>query len=443
MQTTTVRSFDYVSRGIAERRRSLSQSDCVVVVVVLVLLSGMLPSVVIDTLAGAPSVPKWPLYFCLYGLVGALALQRSAAVLDGLRPSMPIIGLSLLPLLSIIWSWNPGETLTQSLTLIGTTAVGVYLATAVPSHQALRLMAIMATITPLFDIASIALLPSVGIHQDGPWVGTWKGLHEQKNGLGAISAIALLVLLAYLRTLRWRAPWWLLVGLVAASLMLIASKSTTSWVTAVLAMVLTTAPRWSQRLLAQLVPTALVMIGFGLVAAPQVATGILEVLPGLIGKDSTMSNRLPIWSAVQPFMDASYWLGYGYVAFWTDAVLPRDMFAKAMYFVPSSAHSSYIELRLGLGVVGAAATAMVVLRYVTTLWRAHAVAVAGAPPDPILPLALSFFVFLAFLSVTESVILNRNDLLWVMFVWCGVHLGVLARPRRRSPAATTPQPAEI
>ena len=41
-------------------------------------------------------------------------------------------------------------------------------------------------------------------------------------------------------------------------------------------------------------------------------------------------------------------------------------------------------------------------------------------------MVLPFLLYWLFQSITESIILNRNDLIWVLFVWLSIHTGVLA-----------------
>lgn len=407
------------------------------VVIILVIVSGMLPTVIIDIMLGLPSMPKWPMYLVLYAIVGLMLALRSHIVLPLIgRAAVPLL-FSLLPLISVVWSVAPGETLTQSLTLLGTTLVGLLLGAAIPPSQALAIAAIASAINPLLDVAAIVALPSVGIHQDGPWVGTWKGLHEQKNSLGALCAMSLLILVVFRRANPGPWPKWLAFGIAANLFLWIAARSTTSWLVGIVVLSVALAPRRWQPRLALWVPLSL--IAFGTLAAlfPDTIIAALETLPALVGKDSTLSNRLPIWVLVQPYIDEAYWLGYGYVAFWSDAYLPRKLFQDTMYFVPTSAHSSFVELRLGFGMVGVVALSFVLGRYVWTMWTAFDALRRWRTTDPLLPLALPFLLYWLFQSLTESIILNRNDLIWVLFVWLSIHTAVLARRPAPHPEPNT------
>ena len=396
------------------------------VIAILVITSGMLPTVIMDLMLGLPDVPKWPIYLFLYAIVGMMLVLRSQIVVPLLRHAVVPFGFSLLPLFSVMWSVSPGDTLTQSLTLIGTCLVAVLLGLAIPPWQALTIVATAAVINPLLDLASVAVLPSIGIHQDGPWVGTWKGLHEQKNALGALCSLSLMVLVTHRRGDDRPLRSWQAIGLGANVFMWIAARSTTSWLVGLLVIAVAMAPRRWQPRLAVVVPVGLFLLAVSALVMPEAVFSALETLPGLVGKDSTLSNRLPIWVLVQPYIDEAYWLGYGYIAFWSDGFLPRKLFQDTMYFVPTSAHSSFVELRLGFGVVGMVGLAFFLASYVWSMWCAFAAQKRRQVIDPVLPMALPFLLYWLFQSLTESIILNRNDLIWVMFVWLSIHVRVLA-----------------
>jgi exopolysaccharide production protein ExoQ len=287
----------------------------------------------------------------------------------------------------------------------------------VPPRDALRLFAVACSIGACLDFVFSAALPPIGVHQDGPWVGTWKGLHDQKNGLGAMSAFTIMILIAAIRDTR-RISLLYAGGLLVAVLMLAASKSTTSWLVAGCCTPLLLLGHAGRRFAALTVPIVMTAAVAAMMLLPDVASVALEALPQLVGKDSTLSNRLPIWVTIAPYLDDSWWLGYGYGAFWSPNVLPATLFQDRMFFVPTSAHSSYFEVRLGLGMLGILATLATLLYVVVVLARAHlAEAFASASRDPVLPLALPYVVYLTLTSLTESVLLQRNTIMWVMFVW--------------------------
>ncbi len=405
------------------------------VTLVLVLLCGNLPVVVLHQLAGLKTLPIWPVYVGLYGLVGVFIVLRGGLAIRNLWAAAPVMFVSLLPLLSTLWSETPVETALQAMTLAGTTLVGFYLAAALPALQTLRLLAIAATLAPLLDLLTITLLPSIGVHTDGPWEGTWRGLHDQKNGLGAFCALHILILLTYARALE-RVPSFVVAALVLNVILFVAAKSTTSWLSAAVCIPLVLAPRSILRLFGKVVPLGIAALAVLFLVEPEVISNMLQALPALVGKDSTLSNRLPVWEVLAPYLEAAPWLGYGYGAFWTEAMMPREVFMSRIYFLPGSAHSSVIEIRLGLGWIGFSAIVLLMSHTVISLWLADKSDALMAHGNPVLPFALALLLYLLMQSLTESVLLARNELIWALFVWLATSLSMAARERDRYPAAS-------
>jgi exopolysaccharide production protein ExoQ len=399
--------------------------DAALLGLVLTLLCGNGPAVLVQRVAGLPGVPVWPIYIVLYGAIGMLLWTRAGVAKHALAAGLPALGLTLLPLLSAVWSVTPLETSVQAATLAGTALCGFYLAAAVPVAQALRTLAFVATAAACLDLLAIIALPSVGIEQDGPWAGTWRGLHDQKNGLGAYAALQLLLLATYLRAERRLDPI-ALCGVLLSLFLLVAARSTTSWLTAFTCLPIVLAPRTALWIGGRLFVIGIACFIIALAIEPDIGTTLLQALPGLVGKDATLSNRLPVWSVLAPFIEAAPWLGYGYGAFWTEAYMPGDLFLSTIKFLPGSAHSSIVETRLGLGYLGVTALGLFVVSYVTALWRCDHPRVGDPDRRALAPLGHALFVFIVFQSLTESIAMTRNDLVWALVVYLATSLAMLS-----------------
>src|SRR5262249_10776857 len=114
------------------------------------------------------------------------------------------------------------------------------------------------------------------------------------------------------------------------------------------------------------------------------------------------------------------WFGYGYYAFWLDPMGPAYWVREAVRWQVASAHNGWLELSLGLGRLGLAAF---VLHFLATLKRA-----GGAMLKPDAGLwAPAFLVAFAFYSMSESHILQANDLFWILYVAVAARLALDAR----------------
>lgn len=404
----------------------LPNGELTLLLAVLVLLCGNGPAVIMHRVLGLTMLPVWPLYLTLYGAVGLLLWTRVGVARSAVFAGAPALLVSALPLLSTLWSATPADTAVQAATLAGTALCGFYLAAGVPVSQAIRLLAIVAVMAPALDLLAITAMPSVGIEQDGPWVGTWRGLHDQKNGLGAYATLQSLLLLMYARAQR-RLNAVIVTGLLLNLFLLFSARSTTSWLTAGLCVPVMLAPRLVLWIGGRIFVVGIVSFAIALLIEPDFGTMLLQSLPGMVGKDSTLSNRLPVWAVLAPFIETAPWLGYGYGAFWSQAMMPGDLFLSTIKFLPGSAHSSIVELRLGLGWLGLATMAVLLLSWIAALWSCDHPSETDPDRTDLAPIGHALFVFVIFQGLTESLLLTRNDLVWVLVVWVSTRLAMAAR----------------
>jgi O-antigen ligase len=176
-------------------------------------------------------------------------------------------------------------------------------------------------------------------------------------------------------------------------------------------------------------PLPTIMLGASvLVAAILVAAIVLtapELIVAALGRDLTLTGRTDIWEASARFVEARPWLGYGYYAFWLPENGPAYWVRQAVAWQVASAHSSWLELALGLGRFG---VALFALQLLATLKRgAGALLDAGAglwAPAFLAPFALYTF--------SESHALQANNLFWTIYVAVAARLALDARESRRT-----------
>ena len=120
-------------------------------------------------------------------------------------------------------------------------------------------------------------------------------------------------------------------------------------------------------------------------------------LLNLVGADHALTGRAGIWSAVVSAIGVHRWLGYGFDAFWRGAVGPSlDVWRSSGVRTPHS-HNGYLDLLLGLGMIGLAVFLVAVALVLRRAIEALRVGVGSARTFPFLFLAL----FLLY-NITES-----------------------------------------
>ena len=256
--------------------------------------------------------------------------------------------------LSVFWSHDPRVTLRRAVVLAVFLLCAAGVCKLLTGRQVVKLAALAVGLQLGFGV-----LVELGFGTFRPWRGDYRfagTIHPNIQALqlsGACVAAAALAAFGrdWAAKLRWAAA---AAGLFA---FLWLTKSRTSTGGAVLAvagvLVLSVPPRWKKiaavplGLLGSAAALASLFGGFDPTAELRDAA--------LMGRDeqrTSLSGRLPIWEALDPYVARKYWRGWGYQSFWTKTHI--DALTTAVDFKFSGAHSAWYEARLDGGVVGAA-----------------------------------------------------------------------------------------
>jgi O-antigen ligase len=85
-------------------------------------------------------------------------------------------------------------------------------------------------------------------------------------------------------------------------------------------------------------------------------------LLGLIGRNESLTGRIPLWEAIFPFIQKRFWLGYGFgEAFWKNDIYTQVVW-KAIIWEAPYAHNGFIEAFLDTGIVGLVAWILFILQ---------------------------------------------------------------------------------
>ena len=225
-----------------------------------------------------------------------------------------------------------------------------------------------------------------------------------------------------------RRTLWTGAAVLCAALVL-ASTSTTG----LLGLLLTLATLLGIRLLRSGVVGAVAAMWLGLVAAAVSVAGVLLLAPqlffDLVGKDATLTGRTDIWEAVLRRVAAEPG-GHGYAAFWSAESGPAVYVREEADWPVPNAHNGWLEMMLWFGYAG------------VWVFAAHYLVTLGGSLGRIwsrdggayfaMPSTLLFALF----SLSESTIMQWNNLSWVLYVAALAKLlQVSTEPERRTSAA--------
>jgi exopolysaccharide production protein ExoQ len=271
----------------------------------------------------------------------------------------------VLAIMSIAWSIDSSLTARRLLRLITFfLACAAFVLAGWHPRRFQNIIRPMLTLILLGSIVFCLVSPLQAIHWDNSpeLYGAWHGLATQKNGLGALACFgAIFWFHGWLnREVKLRSA---LIGIAMAVICLVKSKSDTSLITAVVAIMVMTLMMRAPLSLRPYRPfiisvVALMLLLYGMV--------ILKIIPGteellkpimaLTGKDTTFSGRSYIWEILTEHIQLRPLLGSGYAAYWTpEPLVGHDSFvflARMQGFYPGSSHNGYINVINDLGFVG-------------------------------------------------------------------------------------------
>jgi O-antigen ligase len=372
-------------------------------------------------LAEAPGYARVA-FLPVYAFLAWAIWRDRAQALAAARATPLLMTLLALAFVSTFWSIDSGATLRRSVWLALTMGFGLYLAWR---YKWKELVCVIAAAFGVLVLGSLALglaAPSIGrMSLEHP--GAWSGLWTHKNTLGGVMALgaAVSASAAMLDPAR-RLPW--ICSALGAFALVLLSTSKTALLASLLGLAVIAGALIMRRgLLATILLSASVLVV--LILGASIMLIAPELIVAALGRDVTLTGRTDIWEASARFVEARPWLGFGYYAFWLPENGPAYWVREAVAWQVASAHSSWLELALGLGRVGVIIFA---LQLLATLKRG-----AGAVFDASAGFwAPAFLAAFALYTLSESHALQANNVFWTIYVAVATRLALDARERKQA-----------
>ena len=345
----------------------------------------------------------------------------------------PLIGLMIL---SANWSISPVYT-SESIRgeVLPTTVFALYFASRFNMREQMQILAVALGIGAVLSLFYAIAIPEVGRHLDPKFDGAWRGIYSQKNNFS--TTMTLTMLLFFVLSLINKSRLEKLIsrgGLVFSVIMLILSTSKSGLVIfffMLFTVLVARLFRWRGR---RSVLT-LDLAGLGLLGTATVLSQTWQDIVIAMGKDPTLSARTYIWAGVLLNIAQRPFLGYGRAAFWVpDNPRAKEigLLASHSNFVPAHAHNGFLDVALELGLIG---LAILVLGLLLTFAIAVRRAYLANVPENLWPFA--FLILLIISNLTESVLMQRVTLYWVLYMVMFLSLRIWpARSTRPSQTST-------
>jgi O-antigen ligase len=392
--------------------RAFRGFEAVYSIVAILILSGAFFPLYIrangGSIVAAESVPLLRnLAIGLYIVALPLVAVRYRLIVAAARRHLPTLALVGLAVLSVLWSVDPGTTLRRSIAFVGTTLVGLYLAARYDLGGMMRMTARALLIAGVLSVVFAVAIPSWG-QDTGVHAGNWRGIYSQKNTLAEIMVLGAVLNLLLWRGDRARGRIYLFGLFLSMALVLLSASKTAlgAMVTLIALAFLYRSLRWSATLAVPLLSGCVLAVG----GIALVTLANADAIFSAMGKEPTFTGRTPIWLAVIEMIERRPLLGYGYSAFWgglDSAAAP--VLLKIGWHTPHS-HNGFLDILVQLGAVGMAL-------FLYGVWTAGRNGVRmireSMRSEALWPLL--FLSFLLLYNVTETTVLQQNNIYWTLY----------------------------
>lgn len=349
------------------------------------------------------------LWACVYLVIILRLIPRYRQVTSLLLSNKCFALLLLFTLYSVRWSVDPHATFQKSIPLLLSALVGLDFARRYTIREQVRLVWMVLALVLVMGVIAQVFFPGFVPNLDYEPGGAWNGIVVNKNTWARLIVLTGIVLLCRPRPTR-RSMLVLAIFTVMVLALLVASHSASGLVimcTMLLFFVASPALRWNRTLL---VLGALVFI---LVSAFAVSYSVqhADEMTAMLGKDASLTGRVPIWREVFHFIKKEPVRGYGYAAFWSPISPPGQLVREAMNWdnLPH-AHNGYIDLTLQLGGAG---LVLYFAAYLIAMKRAIVLVRRNPATEMMWPIAFLCVVFLY--QLDEGSIVTPNQLIWILY----------------------------
>lgn len=294
-------------------------------------------------------------------LIGGLVFQFASVPNAFMRSLLqePLIPIFLgLAAVSSLWSEVPSVSARRSFGLMMATAFAIYLSSRYSMRQLLGLVTVTIAIGTAMCLLWGVLLPQYGFARGSSTA--FVGLHFNKNIMGETATLGFMTALLAARTFRrHRFALYLLaltnIGFVVAS----TSKSALVALLLLPAMLIVYQAFRARRTLYGAVIITMIAAA---VTGVAIITVQIEAIAEFLGKDPSLSGRIPLWRALLTEITQRPLLGAGWNGFFRGYFSPAHEVWVEFPWQPPHSHNTFIDIAVDLGLIGGALYLAIFLR---------------------------------------------------------------------------------
>jgi exopolysaccharide production protein ExoQ len=406
--------------GIGNAGKALGNRAAVAAVTCLFLLMGT--DILLIFFGENRSLVRAVIALCSLGIViSGIVFHRtllSAAAVDPFLTTLVALVCA-----SVFWSVSPGNTAIRLPAFVTCTLLGMMTGRALSLRALIYFLASFGSLIALLSLAAIAAFPEA--RGAPPWEDTWRGIFGHKNGLGSACAMVLPFTVYAAVVAGGIRRYCYALGTIGLLVLLVASASRTAQMIACLALLNLGIALAFGRLQFSWSIITVTIFAATLASLPLIiSSGLAQSLFEMVGRQPTLSGRIPLWQLVWAWIEERPVLGYGYAAFWEPDSYRMLQITRqpSMQWEVFYSHNGALETLLDVGVVGLTLLSLV---YGRAFWAI--LSLLRRLPNirelaPMLILIISF----GLVNLTEATALQREDLVWIIFVAAAVRLRTLS-----------------
>ncbi len=363
----------------------------------------------------------------VYLLSAVLLLRHWRQLPVALLRSLPLVVLLCLPFLSLLWSITTGVTLKRAVVSAAAVMIAYMIAIRFTPHQFLLLVAGVLGSCMVLSLLMMGISPALAFM---PMEADLRGVFVHKNVLGWAAALCCMAATCMIID-RQAGMRRIGLGLLGVSLpCLLLSQSMTGLLALLAGLALTgffrllSRSRGLQRLF-----LLVVFLQVMVVALLWLQSSLVPTLEAL-GRDATLTGRVPLWELVDAEIARRLMLGFGYASFWSEGSDAAWAIWGTIGWQAPHAHNGYRDVILAFGLLGVLVLTMVLLQVL----RQGAALQLRDPQGGWLWLNVLVGMFLV-MNLSESLFIAPNDLPWILFATTTVMIAL------RHPDQARPRPA--
>jgi len=255
---------------------------------------------------------------------------------------------SAVAVLGALFTKDPVGAMSGAVAVTMSTVYAIYLVSKFPIE---RLIVILGWVMLLLGVGNVVFaigLPSYGLDHFTHG-GAWQGVFNQKNSLGFVMVLGVGVSLCVrppnIVGLLWKRSIFLL-SLAEVGL----SRSREAWLFCAMLLMVHFLIKVLGRFRPRSRSAILVLTFLALLPVVSFVTANWTELLTSLGRDATLTGRIPLWGAVIQECKLHLWVGLHGQGFWNSPRAERVL--AIVHWVPTSAHNGFLECLLEMGVAG-------------------------------------------------------------------------------------------